>query len=225
MRPQINGAGAKLFERCGPAPQLNWEETEMRKGMKSALCFALIVGLTTASMPQQNTGTPLTNQSHSTPAPKEASGKPRTTNAVVYTNNRYGFRFRLPASWKGYSIVRTEWSGSSGSEANLEEHFPLIVIRHPLYTEDNPREDIPIMVFTHKQWREVDRGDISVSAAPFGPGEIGRNSKYVFALPPRFDYDFAEGWEEVIKVLDGKPLHAFDSANSSSPHPPRTGLK
>jgi hypothetical protein len=129
----------------------------------------------------------------------------------------------LPASWKGYSIVETQWDGSRGSESDLEEHGPLILIRHPLYTENNPREDIPIMIFTRKQWREVDNGDFSVSAAPFGPGEIGKNKKYVFALPPRFDYDFLDGWEEVVKIVQGGPLHAYAAAKSYGSHPIQMG--
>jgi hypothetical protein len=196
----------------------------MRKGMKSALCFALIVGLTTASQSQSNQGTASTESPISS-APQPVTGKLSTIGAVVYTNNRYGFRFNLPASWKGYSIVEKEWGGSSGLEGSPEEHGPMIVIRHPLNTKDNPREDIPIMVFTHKQWSDVDSGEINVSAAPFGPGEIGRNTRYVFATPPRFYYDFADGWEEVIKILDGKPLQAFEPVNSSSSHSPQAGLK
>jgi hypothetical protein len=192
--------------------------------MKSSLCFALIVGLATASLPQSNRGTASTGSPIS-PAPQPETGKLPAIGAVVYANNRYGFSFNLPASWKGYSIIEKEWGGSSGLEGSPEEHGPLIVIRHPHYTKDNPREDIPIMVFTLKQWRDVDSGEINVSAAPFGPGEIGRNTKYVFATPPRFYYDFADGWEEVIKILGGKPLHAFEPVNSSSPQSPQAGLK
>ncbi len=137
----------------------------MRKGMKSTLCFALIVGLATASLSQLNQGKAPTESPISS-APRPEKGKLPAIGAVAYTNNRYGFRFYLPKSWKGYSIAEKEWGGSNGLEGSPEEHGPLIVIRHPLYTEDNPREDIPIMVFTHKQWRDVDSGEIYVSAAP-----------------------------------------------------------
>jgi hypothetical protein len=65
------------------------------------------------------------------------------------------------------------------------------------------------MVFTHAQWKFVEQDRIAVSAAPFGPGEIGRNVHYVFALPPRFDYGDAKGREEVQEVLQHKPIRAF----------------
>jgi hypothetical protein len=48
---------------------------------------------------------------------------------------------------------------------------------------------------------------LMVSAAPFPPGEIGRNRKYVFALPPRFSYDEPEGVQEVLDIVGGTPLH------------------
>lgn len=64
------------------------------------------------------------------------------------------------------------------------------------------------MIFTLKQWKSLGQGKFSVSAAPFGPGELGRNKKYVFALPARYNYDFLEGWEQVENILKGHPLHA-----------------
>jgi len=37
------------------------------------------------------------------------SPTPSAPTAVEYTNNQYGFKFALPTSWKGYSIVTGEW--------------------------------------------------------------------------------------------------------------------
>lgn len=197
----------------------------MRKDMETVLNLALILSLANLSVAQTALGTVAPKKASEQMTVQKAPVKPRIVHHLIYTNNRYGFRFYLPMSWKGYSITQLEWDGSSNSEANLEEHGRIIWIEHPLSTEQNPREGIPIMVFTHKQWREVDGGDISVSAAPFGPGEIERNTKYVFATPPRFFYDYLDGWEEVIKILHNKPLRTFESANSASPHRPPTGWR
>jgi hypothetical protein len=125
---------------------------------------------------------------------------------IVYVNYEYGFTFTLPHSWKGFSVMECRWGGGDGERET--DQGPLIVIRHPLYTEDNPREDIPIMVFTRDQWRAVDEGNLIVSAAPIAPGEIGRNKKYVFALPPRFSYDDLEGVHEVLDIVESNPLRA-----------------
>jgi hypothetical protein len=66
------------------------------------------------------------------------------------------------------------------------------------------------MVFTHAQWNSLQQGDFAVSAASVGPGEIERNRKYVFAVPPRMiDSDHFYGWEEVVKIMQRDPLHAF----------------
>jgi hypothetical protein len=59
-----------------------------------------------------------------------------------------------------------------------------------MWTEDNPMQDIPIMVLTLDQWGEVTAEKISVGAAPIPPSELGRNNKYVFALPARYNSHF-----------------------------------
>jgi hypothetical protein len=131
---------------------------------------------------------------------------------VAYKNTYYGFLFCLPESWMGYSIVEQEWKGTSGG--NTVASGPELLIRNPAWTAANPRQDIPIMVFTLSQWNALQNGDFAVSAAPIGPRELGRNSLYVFALPPRYNFAFLPGFEEVEKILAGNPLRTFQPAES-----------
>jgi hypothetical protein len=136
----------------------------------------------------------------------------RETKRIVYKNKKYRFRFFLPASWKGYSILVSEWSGGAirhdGSDQSPKiQQGPAIIIRHPHWTAANPYQDIPIMVFTRAQWEEADK--FSFSAAPIGPGEIGRNAKYVFALPARFNYADMDGVEDVNEIFQHDPLRPF----------------
>jgi len=135
-------------------------------------------------------------------SPKTVVGHRSSHATVQYVNKRFGFRFTLPAGWRGYTIVMDEWGGG-------EEKGPCLSIRHPHWTEESPRQDIPILIFTHPQWRLVNGGNINVSAAPYGPSEIGRNRRYVFALPPRYNIDQDDGYEEVNEIMGRKPLHAF----------------
>jgi hypothetical protein len=86
---------------------------------------------------------------------------------VVYENTRYGFRFYLPETWKGYLIAEEQWKGTNNGE--LSETGPQLLIRHPDWTQEAPRQDIPIMVFTLEQWNALQKGDFYVSAAPIGP--------------------------------------------------------
>ena len=65
------------------------------------------------------------------------------------------------------------------------------------------------MVFTIAQWDLVQRMKLSVGAAPIGPSELGHNATYVFALPARYNYAFPTGYQEVERILAGKPLQAF----------------
>jgi hypothetical protein len=137
------------------------------------------------------------------------------TQSVVYTNKKYGFRFSLPENWRGYSISIAKWEGGDGESYQPGEAMPppvegpSIYIGHPLSTESNPRQGIPIMVFTKAQWKLVEEGKLILSAAPVGPSELGRNRKYVFAMPARFNCADVEGQEEVGEILQGHPLHPF----------------
>ncbi len=139
--------------------------------------------------------------------------------SVTYTNNDYGFTFSLPTDWQGYSIVTSTWNGNSneGCPANgcPTVTGPEILIRNPQWTQTNPWQDIPIMIFTHSEWSAVTSGTLTVSAAPFPPSELGENTTYVFALPPRYDYAYPNGWQEVETIIQGNPLHAFDASSSS----------
>lgn len=138
------------------------------------------------------------------------------TASTVYQNTQYGFSFTLPTTWDGYSIVTEKWEGyaldSKGAVVDEKaETGSLILLRHPAWTERNRRQDIPIMVFTLNQWESLQKGEFHVGAAPTNPSEFGRNSKYVFALPARYNYAFPEGYEEVENILESKPLQVNET--------------
>src|ERR1700693_4498943 len=130
----------------------------------------------------------------------------RAAPSITDKNAQYGFCVSLPEEWKGYSIVLDVWEGSA--DHGPVAHGPIVKIRHPLWVSEVPRQDIPIMIFTSAQWRSVAREKFFVSAAPFGPDELGRNSKFVFAMPPRYNYAFPLGYEEVVEITKSKPLRA-----------------
>jgi hypothetical protein len=127
--------------------------------------------------------------------------------SIEYRNAKFGFCFSLPASWKGYSILSDQWEGSTPDSQNVS-HGPRVRIRNPKWTEKDPYEDIPILVFTPAEWKLVTEEKLNVSAAPIGPSELGSNARYVFALPPRYNFDYATGWQEVETLLQNKSLHA-----------------
>jgi len=135
-------------------------------------------------------------------------------NSIVYRNNHYGFSFSLPESWEGYTIVTDRWEGVSlerAKKGKVVERGPILSIRHPKWTSKNPRQDIPIMIFTLDQWKSLQQKKFSVGAAPVGPKELDRNSKYVFALPARYNYAFPTGYEEVERILEGNSLVPFEN--------------
>lgn len=128
------------------------------------------------------------------------------SNETLYKNSQYGFTFTLPDTWQGYTIVNEKWEGLGIGSEEIIATGPEISIRHPQWTKDNPRQDIPIMIFTHAQWQDLQQEKFHIGAAPMGPSELGRNDKFVFALPARYNYAFPAGYEEVEKILAGKPL-------------------
>ncbi|WP_419888174.1 hypothetical protein ACN6MT_22725 [Neobacillus niacini] len=123
----------------------------------------------------------------------------------LYENAEYGFTFVLPVSWEGYQIVSDSWEGISNDQQQTE-NGQILLIRHPEWKEDNPRQDIPIMVFTLEQWSSLEKGEFHIGAAPIGPTLLGQNNEYVFALPARYNYAFLEGYEEVENILENNPL-------------------
>ncbi len=130
---------------------------------------------------------------------------------LEYKNTQYGFTFSLPLTWKGFEIVEETWEGyaTTGGNDDIIETGPELLIRHPKWTSENPRQDIPIMIFTPQQWQKVQQEKLAVSAAGIGPTELGHNLQYVFALPARYNFAFLPGWEEVDEIMKANPLKAF----------------
>ncbi|MGA3033762.1 MAG: hypothetical protein ABSD70_10795 [Terracidiphilus sp.] len=146
-----------------------------------------------------------------------ASDTPGAT--ILYRNLKYGFCFVLPASWTGYTIVQKTWRGTPMNNSEKAQiSGPQLLIRNPKWTEDNPYQDIPIMIFTRAQWKLAESDTYIFSAAPFGPGEVGRNHHYVFAQPPRWiGYADAAGMDEVMKWKIGDRLQAPCGKSKAQP--------
>lgn len=140
-----------------------------------------------------------------------------TSSPIVYKNSKYGFNFTLPSSWQGYSIVEESWTGTSLKGA-ADIRGPKLLIRNPKWTEAAPYEDLPILIFTIKQWNEYLTESFTVSAAPIQAKQLGRNDTYVFALPPRWDFDYLLGVEEAENIFSGNPLKVFNLGTVSDYH-------
>ena len=119
-----------------------------------------------------------------------------------YKNGEYGFGLTLPKSWTDFSVIEDVWEGGS-------ETGPLFSIRHPDWEYKSPRQDIPVMVFTLAQWADMQADKFHIGAAPINPSELGKNAKYVFAIPARYNFEYLTGFEEVEDILQGKPFKSF----------------
>ncbi len=169
---------------------------------------------TTVKSSKSETTTPnkKSTNTNSTKSPKPAAPKNTGASAkstLTYSNKEYGFNFTLPSDWKGYTIVKGTWEGTSltGKQSSkVTQKGTELLLRNPKWTKKNPYQDIPIMVFTKKQWKLIEKEELAVSAAPISPSKLGSNSKYVFALPARYNFAFPAGYKEVEKIMKNNPL-------------------
>lgn len=129
--------------------------------------------------------------------------------SITYKNTEYGFNFSLPVNWQGYSVVSGTWQGTPLTNT-LAQSGPKLLIRNPKWTAAAPYEDLPILVFTISQWDSYRAENFTVSAAPIQASELARNNKYVFALPPRWDFDYSLDVKEAQDIFAGKPITAFN---------------
>ena len=179
------------------------------------LALILIMGCSRNSSPtggNQSQINPTTSGQKSTTSNNSTPSSPTSTSSdalksIVYKNTKYGFSFKLPTSWRGYSIITSQWEGIANENGStVDETGPIISIRDPKWNKKTPRQDIPIMVFTINEWNSLKQGKFHIGAAPVDPSELGRNNFYVFALPARYNYAFLPGYEDVEKILAGNPL-------------------
>lgn len=126
---------------------------------------------------------------------------------IVYTNTEYGFKFMLPESWTGYTVSKTTWE-SRDEHNKLVASGPILTFNNPKSTTQKPYQNIPIMVFTLEQWSGLGVKYPYPWAGGI-PAELGRNSKYIFILTPRYNFFEVEGIQDVEKIIESGPLQAF----------------
>ncbi len=119
----------------------------------------------------------------------------------TYTNTEYGFTMQFPASWRGYTVVKSTWTGWLIDGTTTYTGTKLI-FKNPQSTPSQPWQDIPLMIITPDVWKLISAEKVAVSAAPVGPGEVGENQNYIFATPPRWwGFTDALGGEEAVNIV------------------------
>jgi hypothetical protein len=113
------------------------------------------------------------------------------TESIVYRNEGLGLSFTLAEDWRGYSVLMQRWQAAVHNDdgENIgSENGPEIVVRHPQWRPDDRWQDIPILVFTRRQWADEHAGQFF----PYAGGmiyELGHNDRYVFGIYSRFNAD------------------------------------
>lgn len=114
---------------------------------------------------------------------------------IVYRNSTYGFYVSLPETWRGYTV----------SERVKGSYLEMNII-HPQSSVQNPRMDVPVLVVPIATWNTWYPPNTPESgqhpfAAPVPATERARNTKYVFATAPRYNFSYLPGWEEVDEIV------------------------
>ena len=128
-----------------------------------------------------------------TPTTGKVNNQPATSsNSLIYKNDKYGFSMTLPADFMGYKVI--------------ESAIPYghsVIIRNPLWSNDNKYMDIPVLIYDVKTYNAWIANNFEgyPTAAPIGPTERGRNTNFVFATAPRYNFSYATGFEEVEKSI------------------------
>ena len=126
---------------------------------------------------------------------------------VEYRNSKYGISLKLSPRWQGYRVLHQQWMDQHLGRKHLEEG-PIIVLRNPRWTAKHPYQDIPILVFTRRQWRMEHEGKIF----PYAGGvldELSHNRKYVLAIYSRFDFGDDVKGRRVADELVGRNMHPY----------------
>ena len=105
---------------------------------------------------------------------------------ISYVSEQFNFGLTLPNTWSGYTEAVTDL-----------DYGWLVTIRHPQWSHSSERMDIPIYVVTIQTWDSIEAGELHPWAAPIGPNDRAHGDTYVLFTAPRYNYSFAEGWEEV----------------------------
>ena len=135
-----------------------------------------------------------------------------TSTVAEYRNIEYGFDLKLPDDWRGYTVSIDKWTGDASNDQLGEVAYttgPVVSIHNPKWTHEAPYQDIPVMVFTLHQWSDLQADKFHIGAAPIGPSKLGENSKYVFAIPARYNYAYPPGWEEADQIIQNKSNWTF----------------
>jgi hypothetical protein len=127
---------------------------------------------------------------------------------IVYRNQQYVFIFSLPADWHGYTVVIQHWDGETYLPDKDKDvvlaNGPIIVLRNPLWKTEDLYQDIPIYVFTRRQWDDMHLGKYDAAGAGGVVFELWHNDKYVFGIHSRtFGYnEDLKDWRKTEDIVD-----------------------
>lgn len=121
----------------------------------------------------------------------------------------YRFSLMLPESWRGFSILHQTWEVRDSGEMHLNAKGPTILVRHPQWTDARTLPDIPVWVFTPKQWQDDVQNHMIAGGFVL---EVGRTDKYVFGVSSRLYWPIADSEDKQLNQIAREADAAVSSA-------------
>ena len=126
---------------------------------------------------------------------------------IRYHNAQYDFTFNLPATWKGSSVLTQHWEGETYLREKDKDvvlaRGPMIVLRNPQWKTNNLYQDIPVYIFTRRQWDDIYLGKYDAAGASGVIYELWHDDKYVFGIHSRYNADDSlNGWKEAQDIVN-----------------------
>lgn len=105
-------------------------------------------------------------------------------------------------------VVIQHWGGEAylpdkDKDVELAEG-PIIILRNPLWKTDDLYQDIPVYVFTRRQWDDMHHGKYDAAGAGGIIEELWHNDQYVFGMHSRtFGYnEDLKDWRKTEDIVD-----------------------
>lgn len=126
---------------------------------------------------------------------------------IRYHKAEYNLAFYLPATWKGYSVLMGRWVGETyqpeKDQVTQVAYGPILTLRNPHWKTNHVHQDIPIYVFTRRQWNDIHLGNYDAVGAGGVIFELWHNDKYVFGIHSRYNAnDSVDGWKDAQDILN-----------------------
>jgi hypothetical protein len=131
---------------------------------------------------------------------------------IEYLNEEYHFGIYLPKEWEGLQVNTSKETGDKDLDVlfgRIDEEFIVMNIKHPNWTNEQPYQNISLVIFRTEQWNEnvAKAVDDDFDLLPLHiPG--GGNRFVIRTNPMAYNSSF-KGYSEVVEIIGDGHFSSF----------------